>query len=325
MKKLSVIVPIYNVEKYLKRCIDSIVNQTYKNLEIILVDDGSKDKSGNICDEYSNIDKRIKVVHLENGGVSRARNVGINLSTGEYLGFVDSDDYISSEMYENMIHILENHNLDIVSCNAYMVKNNRVIGEKGTSKLKIYGKNEILPLVLQDYNNTVWDKVYKREVFDGVKFPEGRVFEDNGTAHLIFNNVKKVGILDEKYYYYFRTPNSITQTAFNVKSRYDCFLGYKDRLEFAKKNNIPCLAECKSLLVKSALSCLTAVYASNNEKTTKVYKDIEKCLLNFREDKDAYCLLNIKYKIYLWCFDRFDFIHILGAKLSKLGKVIKKW
>lgn len=187
MKKLSVIVPIYNVEKFLRRCIDSIINQSYSNLEIILVDDGSTDKSGRICDEYSKIDLRIKVVHLDNGGVSRARNIGISLSTGEYLSFVDSDDYISSEMYEKMIYILENENLEIVSCGAYIVKNNKILGRQGSGKLKIYSKEEILPLVLQDYNNTVWDKVYKREVFNGVKFPEGRVFEDNGTAHLIFN------------------------------------------------------------------------------------------------------------------------------------------
>lgn len=134
-----------------------------------------------------------------------------------------------------------------------------------------------------------------------------------------------MGVLDEKYYYYFRTPNSITQTSFNVKSRYDCFLGYKDRLEFAKNNHIVCIAECKSLLAKSALSCLTAIYVSNknDEKLKKVHEEIEHCLLNFRDDKDAYCLLNSKYKILLWSFNRVNFIHKFSAILSMLSKKVK--
>ena len=116
MKKISVIVPVYNVERYLKRCIESIINQTYKDLEIILVDDGSTDSSGNICDEYKKIDKRISVIHKKNGGLSDARNEGLKVVTGTYIAFVDSDDFLDLDMYEYMQKNIEKENADIVIC-----------------------------------------------------------------------------------------------------------------------------------------------------------------------------------------------------------------
>ena len=133
MKKnnlISIIVPIYNVEKYLKKCIDSIINQTYKNLEIILVDDGSPDNCGKICDEYAKKDNRIKVIHKENGGVSSARNVGVENATGEYIGFVDSDDYIEKDMYEVLINNLKKENADISIISNYEVYKNKIIENK---------------------------------------------------------------------------------------------------------------------------------------------------------------------------------------------------
>lgn len=126
MKKLSVIVPIYNVEKFLRRCIDSIINQSYSNLEIILVDDGSPDNCGKICDEYAALDNRIKVIHQANGGLSAARNIGIDSATGEYVAFIDSDDYIASNMYDEMISLMETNDLDIISCNAFIAKGKKL-------------------------------------------------------------------------------------------------------------------------------------------------------------------------------------------------------
>ena len=122
VKKLSIIVPVYKVEQYLNRCVDSILNQTYRNIEIVLVDDGSPDRSGEICDRYAKSDERVKVVHKKNGGVSSARNIGFSSSTGEYIGYVDSDDYIAPTMYEDMIDVLEKNDLDIVCCDAFIVK-----------------------------------------------------------------------------------------------------------------------------------------------------------------------------------------------------------
>lgn len=128
VKKLSIIVPVYKVEQYLNRCVDSILNQTYRNIEIVLVDDGSPDRSGEICDRYAKSDERVKVVHKKNGGVSSARNIGFSSSTGEYIGYVDSDDYIAPTMYEDMIDVLEKNDLDIVCCDAFIVKGDKLIG-----------------------------------------------------------------------------------------------------------------------------------------------------------------------------------------------------
>lgn len=126
-KLISIIVPVYNVEKYLKECIDSVISQTYKNLEIILVDDGSTDKSGEICDEYSKKDSRIKVIHKENGGLSDARNVALDIAKGEYIGFVDSDDYVEKDMFETLYKLAEEHNTEISSISFYKTLENEII------------------------------------------------------------------------------------------------------------------------------------------------------------------------------------------------------
>lgn len=322
-KKLSVIVPVYNVEHYLRRCIDSIINQTYKNLEIILVDDGSQDHCGHICDEYAKRDSRIKVIHQKNGGLSAARNTGMDIATGDYIAFVDSDDYISLNMYQNMIHILEDKDLDIVCCGNYRVIGNTVYGNEGSGVLKIFDRNEIVYKSLLDYKVAAWNKVYKYDVTKDVRFPVGRKFEDTATSYLFFSKSKKVGVIDRPYYYYFKNISSITQTSFKAQDRYDFVKGYIERLEFAEKNNIKCIDECKSLLLKSVLSCLTAVYSSTNDENDKIFRMLKLLIEKYR-NKDTYCMLNLKYKVYLWCFGRLDFIHIFGAKLSCFSKWIKK-
>lgn len=323
-KKLSVIVPVYNVEPYLRRCIDSIINQTYKNLEIILVDDGSPDNCGQICDEYANKDSRIIVIHQKNSGASVARNVGMDIASGEYISFVDSDDRISLDMYKDMINILECNDLDIVCCKDYRVVGSRIYNESGTGELKILGHDEILYKALLDYEIMPCNKVYRYNITRNVRFPEGRMFEDSATSYLFFDNAKKVGMLDKAYYYYYKNPNSVTQTSFKAKARYDCVLAYIERLEFAEKNNINCINECKSLLLKSVLSCLTSLYASEpSSENNKIFEELKKLIENYR-DYSSYKMMNLKYKIYLWCFGRFDFIHRFGAKLSYFSKIIRK-
>ena len=322
-KKLSIIVPVYKVESYLSRCIDSILAQTYKNFELILVDDGSPDKCSEICDRYASNDARIKVIHKVNGGLSSARNVGIDVSTGEYLAFVDSDDYISRDMYKDMINLLESNALDIVSCDAFVAKGTKIKGLAGDGKLTIYDRSTILRKSLCDYDNAAWNKVYTRAAIGSVRFPEGRLFEDTASAYLFFNNCNKVGHINRSYYYYYRNPNSITQTAFKTKPRMDFVLGYVERLDFAIKNRIDCIPQCKSLLIKAALSCLTAIYVSSEDDyNIKAYNKMKEIILKYR-DAEAYCELNTKYKIYLWCFGRIEFIHWFGAHVSKVSKHIK--
>lgn len=209
---ISIIIPVYNVEQYIERCIDSVLLQTYKNLEIILIDDGSTDKSSKICDEYAKKDSRIKVIHKENGGVSSARNAGLDVATGEYIGFVDSDDYIDSNMYECLINSITNNKCDIVICGFHEVFGGVIkdvaICESETS---ISVREGIVKLIEDDtYKGYLWNRLYKRELFDGVKFPEMIVLEDMYVNHLVFEKSKKIHLLDKTLYSYIRRENSVT-------------------------------------------------------------------------------------------------------------------
>jgi len=177
---ISIIIPVYNVEKYLERCVKSVINQTYKNLEIILVDDGAKDNSGKMCDELSKLDSRIKVIHKENGGLSDARNFGLKIATGDYIGFVDSDDYIADDMYETLYHTIKNNNADISIVSFYEMYKEKVIGVRDSGNLEILSKQEAMKELLIDtkIQSYAWNKLFKKELFNDLKFPTGKNFED---------------------------------------------------------------------------------------------------------------------------------------------------
>lgn len=211
-EKISLIVPVYNVEKYLRKCINSILYQTYQNLEIILVDDGSKDKSGEICDEFKNIDDRIIVIHKKNGGLSDARNAGIEIATGKYLGFIDSDDYVQNDMYEYLYKLLRENNADISICDYMVVHENQKVTLRDIpSKIQIYNKKEAIKEILkrnkiQDY---AWNKLYKLELFKDVKYPIGRKMEDLGTTYKLFDSANKIVVGNQKKYFYLQRNGSI--------------------------------------------------------------------------------------------------------------------
>lgn len=229
-KKISVIVPIYNVEKELSRCLDSIVNSSYKNLEIILVDDGSTDSSGHICDEYKKKDCRIKVVHKSNGGLSDARNKGIDLATGDYLAFIDSDDAIAKDMLSYLLEILLKNNCDISVCNYMTFSTLEVPKIKNdiNKTTKIYSNKEVLDILLEgnvSHSDYAWNKLYKKELFKNIRYPKGKKMEDIGTTYKLYYNSKKIVISDSVKYYYYQRPNSILG-----KNSYD---NYKDNLELS--------------------------------------------------------------------------------------------
>lgn len=233
MELISVIVPVYNVEAYVAKCIESIQNQSYQHLEIILVDDGSTDDSGDICDQYAAYDDRIKVIHQENGGLSAARNTGIEAANGDYIGFVDSDDYIGLTVYEDMLHLLKENNLDIIEFTAFRDKNGAIIEGCNDGKLEIFDKDDALRLAMHDCFVAAWSKLYKRSAIGDVRFPIGRKFEDTATSYLYVANSNRVGHINRCYYYYRLNPNSITQTSFDPKSRWDFVIGYEERLQYA--------------------------------------------------------------------------------------------
>ena len=196
---ISVIVPVYNVELYLERCINSIINQTYQNLEIILIDDGSTDRSGEICDEYKKKDMRINVIHKQNGGSSSARNCGLEIAKGEYIGFVDSDDYIASDMYA-LLHQHMRDDVDLVSCRmARINKIGHVEIYSGVNRSVLLNNMQAIKEVLHVRYLSIssCDKLYRREILRGIQFPIGRTAEDLPFVYNVVKNCRNV-IKDRK-------------------------------------------------------------------------------------------------------------------------------
>ena len=226
-KKISVIVAIYNVEKYLKKCIESILNQTYTNLEIILINDGSSDNCKEICDKYAMQDSRIKVVHRENKGVAYTRNQGIDMATGDYITFVDSDDYIHPQMYEIMMNYMQNSEIDVVICDYETIAETDTVNiiKKDLDKMGVEiietGKQLKKYMYLEQYNHAllVWNKIFKKELWEGIRCPEGRVYEDETVTFKILHKAGKiVNIKDKLYYHVIRSDeSSITTIPFSLK------------------------------------------------------------------------------------------------------------
>lgn len=238
---ISIIVPVYKVENYLCKCVDSIIEQTYKLIEIILVDDGSPDKSGIICDKYASKDNRIKVIHKENGGLSDARNVGIDNSLGEYIMFVDSDDYIAPNMCEILLKNAISCKADIVSCNFNNIYINKAIkrNHQFCQKNKlIYTNKEIIYNLFFHYTidlNVVWNKLYKRDFFFGninIRFPYGKLHEDDYTIYKFYYYAKKIVILEDSLYYYLQRKGSITSNL-STKNIIDKIDGLIEQYNFA--------------------------------------------------------------------------------------------
>lgn len=232
---ISVIVPVYKVEPYIHKCVDSIVGQTYRNLEIILVDDGSPDNCPAICDEYAAVDSRIKVIHKPNGGLSDARNAGLDVCTGDYIAFVDSDDWIEPEMYAEMLSMAETNSLEIVFCAAREIVN----GEKAGTRYVYYpngiimNSKDIQKKVLTDeIEASVWNRLYKRECFINVRFPVGRNYEDIAVVFFPFEKAEKVGFLEAPFYNYRINESGIAHQR-KPLTRYQMFLSYRDCFNYA--------------------------------------------------------------------------------------------
>lgn len=236
----SIIVPIYNVEALLPRCIDSLIGQQYQNIEIILVNDGSTDSSEAICREYLNRDSRIKLINKENGGLSSARNAGLKLSKGEYIFFVDSDDYVTSDFCSVGVDGFLNHNADVVifGFNNIFVDTNKII-KKHCKKSRVISKEEALKGTLIDgyINSLAWNKAYKRELFDNIKYPEGMVFEDVGTTYKIFDKANTIYITSNiTYNYEIRNGSLSNKWWCNDKKINDFFALRYNQLQFINKN-----------------------------------------------------------------------------------------
>lgn len=218
MCEISIIVPVYNVEKYLNKCVDSILNQTFKDFELILVDDGSPDNSGTICDQYAKEDTRVRVIHKENGGLSSARNAGIEVAQGKFLGFVDSDDYIAEDMYELLYNNILQEDADLSICGIYDIykdKNPKV----SPGFKKVCTKVEMIKMVLEAKLVSVHavNKLYKRSLFDKIRYPVGIITEDAAIIFQVLDQCKKIIFDASQKYYYFHRDESISSKKFSIR------------------------------------------------------------------------------------------------------------
>lgn len=241
-KKISIIVPVYNCEKYISRCISSILNQTYSNTEILLINDGSTDDSLKICNSFK--DKRIKVITKQNGGASSARNVGLDRATGSYISFVDADDYVDSKMIETLYENLTKYKTDIAICTAYEIKKeNEHVASKTNVAIDPYIYSNVdMCLRMKNLENgnvgdVVWGKLYKKELFQNLRFHEGMINEDAVLLHELYYNCKKGVLIPQKLYFYcVYDENGVSRREFSYRNL-DSIKAYEMRMNFYKDKN----------------------------------------------------------------------------------------
>lgn len=314
MKKhlVSIVVPVYNVEKYLNRCVDSIINQSYNNIEILLVDDGSTDSSGKLCDDYLKKDSRIKVIHKQNGGLSDARNFGIDKSTGDYLCFIDSDDWIEKDMIMNLFNSIINEKSDISICRRYRVYDNQ---EKIVESFQTFPKSCVFNNIAGlnylmsfcGYDMSVCDKMFKSSLFSDVRFPFGKTCEDSFTTYKLFAKANKISYIDKPLYNYYYRVNSITR---NKDVNETVITAANEQFMFIKDNYPENIYAASSFVITAYMSVYNEFIIRNKicTKIDEYKKNSRPFLSNALKNQDIsklkkiqmliFCLSTTMYKLF---------------------------
>lgn len=283
---ISVIVPIYHVEKYLPSCINSILNQTYSNLEIILVDDGSPDNCPSICDAFALKDNRIKVIHKVNGGLSSARNAGIEIAQGEYIGLIDSDDFVAPNFYEYLLNNAITHHADISECSFIKVPENTLnsfafpaIGNESISVTDNIGSLE--RLFSEDFNtyvNTVvvWNKLYKSSLFHSIRYPLNRISEDEFTTYKLLYQSHQFVTSSAALHAYVQRTSSIMGKTFSSK-RFDVLDAYEEAIAFFNKHSLFAIElKCMGRYLETIIEFIEKAYKVSSAETPSMIKTLEK-------------------------------------------------
>ena len=301
---ISVIVPIYKVEKYLKRCVDSIINQDYKNLEIILVDDGSPDNCPKICEEYAKKDTRIKVVHKENGGLSDARNAGIEVVSGEYIAFIDSDDYINESYISSLLYTMEKYDADISACNYFKVYEDSGIEEieSKTDQDLVMNNIEAMKDLFTLPNNSdvvAWNKLYKTSLFtqNDIRFPKGKLHEDSFTTYKLYYYSNKVTFTNVPFYYYLQRNDSITGEKFSIRRLEDTLSALEETKAFVENHNIIDLKQELEFNEWVRLLSILNFMVDKNRIDKKIFEDVRTMIKNREEVYLSNTYFSIKHKM----------------------------
>lgn len=307
---ISVIIPVYNVEKYLNKCITSVVEQTYKNLEIIIVDDGSTDQSPEICDEWKKRDSRIQVVHSSNGGAGKARNTALDMATGDYVTFVDSDDYIAPQMYQVLLEQFYD-GIGIVECNYSMVYDDseEFKEERKIYKIHTYSAVEAMHENINDhiFRQLIWNKMYRKDVIKGIYFPTGKKIDDEFWTYQAIGNASKLIYMDQKLYAYRQQEQSVMH-----------LLDAKKRLEAlkAKEERHIYICEFMPQLKTESLNNLwfTCIYQGQRVLKDKNKKNLKSVYPQIKRFIKKYPQTNLKD-----ITDKKQKIWIIFAKISFCG------
>ena len=280
---VTVIIPVYNVEQYLVKCIDSVCGQTYKNLEIILVDDGSLDHCPQICDEYADTDSRIHVIHKENSGQGSARNRALDICHGEYIAFLDSDDYWDENYVASLMKEFTDSELDIVVCNYYCVtpEGKSLKSPHSIIQKKNYTNIEALQTILywKEFGVAPWAKIYRAAVWRNVRFKEDRIYEDLATTYLVYYVARKVRFVNQPLMYYVIRPNSDIHQSFNPK-KIRILDSADEILSFAEHHCPQVVRAAYSRILASA--CFVCFRMSNQD--IKVYRQtVQRCWNNIKK------------------------------------------
>lgn len=325
MPLISIIVPVYNLELYIKKCIDSILAQTFTNFEVIVVNDGSTDNSGDICDEYAQKDNRVVVVHKKNDGLSSARNTGIKISRGKYLGFVDGDDWIYDDMYEKLYTLSNQNNCDIAICNIYREIKGEVNYIERAKLIKEMDNIEAMRQLFKGilYRFSVCNKLYKKSCFRGIEFPEGRLHEDLSTTYKLFSNANKVVFTNYTGYIYVKRENSILNSRYNPK-RLESFIAWNEILSFMNIKYPQLSEEYYSCFV---YWCIDHIYQILNQIDKKVEQErylvsIQLYLQKYYKAVIILDTLSLKYKYLITCLNyNFKLLLFTNSMKKQLRKI----
>lgn len=303
MELISIIVPIYKVEPYLNKCIESIVDQTYRNTEIILVDDGSPDNCGSICDAWAEKDGRIVVIHKENGGLSDARNAGLKIAKGEYIAFVDSDDRIASDFLSELLNAINDTGADISECAVnYISESGTVTKTRFAAAGPIDRIEALRRLILEDgVYQTVWNKLYRREVLGGIMFEKDKYNEDDFWTYLIFDRINNLASVNKPLYNYLQRRGSIIGSGYSVK-RLDGLEARFRRMQYLQKYDELATLSRQQLILDCMwhLQCVLRCLDGEEQKSAKDYiLDLIKSTPKVRQSE---LVLNFKYRFWYAVF-----------------------
>lgn len=323
MPKITVIVPVYKVENYLSACIDSILAQTFKDFELILIDDGSPDNSGIICDNYAKKDRRVSVIHQVNQGLSSARNAGLDIAKGEYITFIDSDDVVTNDFLNVMFTVASNESVDITICEMFkfeidsQIELNRYVRKQPTECLKMTNKEVCIQLYRGGIRVNAWGKLYKTELFEKRRFPFGRVHEDQAIVPLVCYEADSIVLVNLNLYGYRIRPESITREKFSLK-RYDDVWAVDSCIEFFESKHEDSIIEAAKEK-RQRLICTFVILARKAKcKVPKKYKiSIVKALYYLKKhNSDEY------FEYYLAMVSRRA--EYLYEYIKKLRRVLKR-